>query len=181
MINEFKVSAIVFTGVAGGLKDEQRVGDLVVGVDVVNYEMDGRSFVAAWEPDYKYQLGEIPILKWRFYDADPAMLRAALDAPLPAGVTLRQGRIATGSIFLDTESKKAMRETVWKPLGYPDACEMENAAVAQICKAYSVPYLSLRALSDVSTGDTNDDFARFCQQAADNVYPIVHHLAKALP
>ena len=64
MINEFGATAIVFTGVAGGLLPGQKVGDLVVGKDVVNYEMDARSFCPPWDADYKYQLGEIPIMKW---------------------------------------------------------------------------------------------------------------------
>lgn len=180
MINEFGVSALVFTGVAGGLKEGQQVGDLILGADVVNYEMDARSFRAPWDPEHAYQLGEIPFVKWRFYEADPTMLAAALAAPLPAGVVLRQGRIATGSVFVDTAAKKAMGPTVWEPLGWPDACEMENAGVAQICKAYAVPYLSVRALSDVVSGDANEDFGKFCEQAADNAFPIVLHLAQTL-
>ena len=69
MINDFKVSAIVFTGVAGGLKEGQKVGDLVIGSDVVNYEMDARSFKAPWDPDYTYSLGEIPMMKYFNYFA----------------------------------------------------------------------------------------------------------------
>jgi len=180
MINEFKVSAIVFTGVAGGLKEGQKVGDLVIGKEVVNYEMDARSFKPPWDP-HEYQLGEIPFLKWRFYEADPKMLEAALQAPLAEGVTLKQGRIATGSIFIDAPAKQAMVKTIWEPLGSPDACEMENAGVAQICKAFDVPYLSVRALSDLVTGDANEDFNAFCQQAADQAFPIVKHLAATLP
>jgi len=179
MINEFKVSAVVFTGVAGGLKEGQKVGDLIIGKDVVNYEMDARAFKPPWDP-HEYQLGEIPFLKWRFYEADPTMLATALAAPLAEGVVLKEGRIATGSIFIDTDAKKAMAKTVWEPLGFPDACEMENAGVAQICKAYEVPYVSVRALSDVVEGDANADFGAFCQQAADNAFPIVKHLAATL-
>ena len=78
-------------------------------------------------------------------------------------------------------SKKAMKEKVWDVVGSPVAVEMENAGVAQICKAYSVPYLSLRALSDLLEGDANEDFGAFCQAAADNVFPIVQYIAKTLP
>ena len=180
MIQKFEVSAILFTGVAGGLKEGQKVGDLVLGTDVVNYEMDATRFKPPWDP-HVYQLGEIPFLKWRFYEAHAEMLALALKAPLPEGVVLKQGRIATGSIFVDTETKLAMMETVWKPLGYPDACEMENAAVAQICKAYDVPYLSVRALSDVIEGDANEDFGAFCDQAATNTFPIIEQLASSWP
>ena len=109
------------------------------------------------------------------------MLALAMEAPIPAGVRLSKGRLASGSIFLDVGAKKAMLEKVWTPLGRPAAAEMENAGVAQICKAYGVPYVSLRALSDVLEGDANDDFGKFCQQAADNVFPIVKHIAASLP
>jgi adenosylhomocysteine nucleosidase len=177
MINEFNASKIVFTGVAGGLKEDQKVGDIVVGSDVVNYEMDARAFRAPWEPDHVYQLGEVPFVKWRFYEADPEMLAMAMSAPTGEGVVRRKGRIATGSIFVTVEAKKAMKEKIWDPLGNPEAVEMENAGVAQICRAYDVPYVSLRALSDVLSGDANEDFGQFCQQAADNVFPIVKHIA----
>ena len=103
MINEFGATAVVFTGVAGGLKKEQEVGELVVGEDVVNYEMDARSFCPPWDADYKYQLGEIPIMKWRFYEADAAMLALAMEAPVDAGVRRTKGRLASGSIFLDVD------------------------------------------------------------------------------
>ena len=180
MIEKYEVSRIVFTGVAGGLLDGQCVGDLIVGTDVVNYEMDARAFKPPWDP-HEYQLGEIPFLKWRFYEADAQMLALALEAPLPDGAVRKQGRIASGSIFIGTETKRAMKATVWEPLGFPAACEMENAGVAQICRAYDIPYVSIRALSDLIDGDANADFAAFCQQAADNVFPIVKHLAANLP
>ena len=71
---------MVFTGVAGGLQEGQQIGDIVVGERVVNYEMDARDFTVPWEPDYKLQLGEVPFLKWRFFEADPALLKLALGA-----------------------------------------------------------------------------------------------------
>ena len=60
--------------------------------------------------------------------------------------------------------------------GTPDAVEMECAAVAQVCKMYSLPFLGLRALSDTLEGDANADFNAFCQEAADNLYPVVSHV-----
>jgi adenosylhomocysteine nucleosidase len=109
------------------------------------------------------------------------MLALAMAAPIPDGVVRRQGRLASGSIFVDAPTKQAMADKVWAAVGLPDAVEMENAGVAQICKAYGVPYVSIRALSDLITGDANADFNAFCQQAADNAFPIVRHIAKSLP
>merc|ERR1719231_390099 len=109
------------------------------------------------------------------------MLALALKAPVPDGITLSVGRLASGSIFVNETAKKAMMESHWRPLDYPAACEMENAGVAQICKAYTTPYVSLRALSDVLDGDPNKDFGEFCQAAADNVFPIVKYVVGGLP
>ena len=71
-----------------------------------------------------------------------------------------------------------MLETVWKPLGEPMCAEMENAGVAQICRAYGIPYLSLRAISDLITGDAAADFNSFCETAANNLFPIVSYVVQ---
>lgn len=75
-----------------------------------------------------------------------------------------EGRIASGSIFLTAKQKHTMRRRVWHEIGYPDCVEMENAAVAQVCRALGIRYLSLRALSDLLMGDASEDFNQFCQQ-----------------
>ena len=43
------------------------------------------------------------------------------------------------------ERKVAMRETVWAKVGGPAAVEMENAGVAQVYRAFNIPYVSLRS------------------------------------
>ena len=39
--------------------------------------MDVRAWRSPFEPDYIYSLGENAFTKWRFYDADPQMLKLA--------------------------------------------------------------------------------------------------------
>ena len=56
------------------------------------------------------------------------------------------GLLASGSVFISSEEAKlAFNASKGAALGNPVAVEMENAGVAQICKAYDKPYLSLRA------------------------------------
>jgi len=177
MVQHFKVRCILFTGVAGGLKEGQQIGDLVIGEDVVNYEFDCTGFVL---PGKTHELGEIPFVGWRFYDADPKLLGLALEWTPPEGVRVSKGRLATGSIFITAEKKAQFNATQGPLLGNPVAAEMENAGAAQICKAYGVPYLSIRALSDLVTGDASADFNAFCQTAADNTFPLLSHMVKGL-
>ena len=92
---------------------------------------------------------------------------------LAAKMRLMGGEDTSPPLSLSTEEAKAQVQQI-------EAAEMENAGVAQICKAYDVPYLSLRALSDLITGDANKDFGEFCEQAANNVFPIHMHLVSNL-
>ena len=179
MISEFGATKLVFSGVAGGLLAGQSIGDIVLGASVINYDMDCRAFKYPWDPSYQLRLGETPFVEWaHVYPADPELLKVARGAPPPAGAALSEGRIASGSKFCDTAMKAEMAATHWCHLGEPACCEMENAAVAQVCRAYSVPYLSLRALSDLATGDAAADFNAFCDAAADNLLPIVRHVVR---
>ena len=74
MCNHFNVRCILFTGVAGGLQEGQQIGDLVLGAEVVNHDMDCTGFVMGPKT---HVLGEIPFVGWRFYEADKAMLELA--------------------------------------------------------------------------------------------------------
>jgi len=177
MIAEFNATMVIFTGVAGGLKPGQEIGDLVLGAEVINYDMDCRSFKYPWDPSYQLKLGETPFTPWAYvYSADAHLLELAKAAPSPDGNKIIVGRIASGSKFCDTNAKAEMEKTHWPHVGSPECCEMENAAVAQICRAYDVPYVSLRALSDLISGDAAADFNDFCERAADNLVPIVRYV-----
>eukprot|EP00622_Pseudochattonella_farcimen_P004269 FR739627.1.p1 GENE.FR739627.1~~FR739627.1.p1 ORF type:complete len:212 (+),score=33.41 FR739627.1:55-636(+) len=179
LINLFKVEALVFTGVAGGLTEALKVGDIVVASHAINYDMDVTAFTLPWQPDYKHQRGELPFTNWRDYEADPHLLTLATNSTTAAAgasdMTVKVGRIATGSEFVTVPRKIELKAT-WDLVGNPDAVEMECAGVAQVCKMYQVPFLGLRAISDTITGDANADFGAFCQEAADNLWPIVESI-----
>ncbi|HLR64482.1 MAG TPA: 5'-methylthioadenosine/S-adenosylhomocysteine nucleosidase, partial [Pseudogracilibacillus sp.] len=59
---------------------------------------------------------------------------------------------------------KAVRE------GFPDmiAAEMEAAAIAQVCYQYEVPFIVMRALSDIAGVESSLSFEEFIQVAAKN-------------
>ena len=45
---------------------------------------------------------------------------------------------------------------------------------------YRVLWQPRRALSDLLKGDANADFNAFCQQAANNTFPLVSHIVRGL-
>ena len=78
MITQFAVDAVVFTGVAGALKAEHKIGDLIIADDVINYDMDCTRFEL---PNVTFLRGQIPFLGWRAFTCDPSLKQLALDAP----------------------------------------------------------------------------------------------------
>jgi nucleoside phosphorylase len=67
------------------------VGDIVLGVDCVNYDMD----VTAFEPfpGCKFPRGTLPFIDWREYAGDARMLELARAAPLPEAFVAKGGQL----------------------------------------------------------------------------------------
>jgi adenosylhomocysteine nucleosidase len=173
LIERFAVSHIVFTGVAGGLGEGVRVGDVVLASAFVQHDMDASPLF----PRY-----EVPLYGRARFETDAALsnhlahaARAVLASP---GQTLgddavaefdlhasqvHAGLIASGDRFVATAFESAaLRQAL------PDvlAVEMEGAAVAQVCHDYGIPFAALRIISDRADAAAHVDFMRFIDQIA---------------
>jgi adenosylhomocysteine nucleosidase len=182
LLTEFDVSAIVLTGVAGGIGRGVRVGDVVVARQLMQHDMDASPLF----PRY-----EVPLTGRTRFDADPvltnalatAALRCMARAPELLGEAhladfdidspvVHEGLVASGDRFVSTAAEsRALAQAL------PDALavEMEGAALAQVCSDFSVPFAVLRTVSDRADDDAHADFARFIVEVA-SVYTrgIVH-------
>ncbi len=133
MILRDRPDCVINSGCAGGVAPGLNVYDIVVGAQSAYHDV--------WCGD-GFLPGQMMGQPLRF-DADPALLRAACE--VECGHPLHSGLICTGDQFLTAPEDDA------RILGlYPDAlaCDMESAALAQVCKFYGVPFLSFRVISD---------------------------------
>ena len=158
---------IINSGCAGGLAEGVSVYDIVLGSQTAYHDV--------WCGEGNL-LGQIQGLPQRF-DADPALLRAALS--LQTAQPVRSGLICTGDQFLTSPEDDA------RVLGiYPDAlaCDMESAAIAQVCHHYGVPFLSFRMISDVhgSGQDATALYKDFWQKVADDSFAFLKLLIDKL-
>lgn len=158
---------IINSGCAGGVGAGLNVFDIVIGGQTAYHDV--------WCGEGNLP-GQVQGLPQRF-DADPALLRAALS--LQTSQPVRSGLICTGDQFLtDAEDDARVLEI------YPDAlaCDMESAAIAQVCHHYGVPFLSFRMISDVhgSGQDATALYKDFWAKVADDSFSFLKLLIDKL-
>ena len=173
LIERFGVSRIVFTGVAGGLDPEVRVGDVVVASQFLQHDMDASPIFPRHEvPGYGLsRFAADPELSGRLAGAVASVLgntgrflsREAVVAFNLQAPRLHQGLVVSGDRFVatSTESAALQREL-------PDALavEMEGAAFAQVCHDFGVPLAVVRTISDRADDAAHVDFPRFLREVA---------------
>lgn len=163
MLDNFNITEVIFTGIAGGVGDATKVLDIVISTDLVMHDYgdqtnDGFVWDASWTED-----GYIP--------ADTALCAKTYAAAL--GVVGKEnvhlGTIATGDQFIASEIYVAELQNKFNAI----ACEMEGCAVALICHNNDVPFVVIRAMSDKADGKANSSIENFGATAADNSGKIV--------
>jgi adenosylhomocysteine nucleosidase len=186
LIERFGVSAIVFTGVAGGLGPGVRIGDVVVARDFLQYDLDASPLFPRYEVPL-YGRARFPADAPLTHQLARAAAHALTDpAQLPdlaawglSGPVVHQGLVISGDRFIATrESSAALREAL------PDALavEMEGAAIAQVCHDYGVPLAAVRTISDRADDAAHIDFTRFVATVASRYSAaIMDTLVSSLP
>lgn len=175
MILHFKVNEIIFTGVAGGIADHLNIGDIVIGKNIYQHDMDARPLL---------QQFEIPLTGKLFFECDAEKINLyhnfisnsiinkisfdkeiidyleSIKQPYPK---LYIGDIASGDQFIhDYSVKKTLKEKIPTLL----CVEMEGAAVAQVCHEYKIPFSLIRIISDNANNDSIIDFQKFVENIA---------------
>lgn len=170
LISEFKVDAVVNTGVAGALHADLDVNDIVISTDAIQYDVDTTAF-----GDKK---GTIPRMETSVFKANEKLINAAYESSkeeVKENKVLK-GRVATGDIFIS--SKELKNELVNEFGAY--CGEMEGGAIAHVCYLNNVPFVIIRAMSDKADGSAEVTYDEFVQEAAHNSKDIVLNMLKSL-
>lgn len=175
LIHKFGVTEIHFTGVAGGIAPQLKVGDIVIGQTFIQHDMDARPI---------FQRFEIPLLGISSIQANEDRVNAAKDAVIHAietrklfqnietsdlekfhiqTPTVYSGLIASGDRFFSEEKDK---KQLLAHLPEILCVEMEGAAVAQVCFEHSIPFTIIRTISDSANEAAVEDFQAFIQKIA---------------
>ncbi|MGV9803301.1 5'-methylthioadenosine/adenosylhomocysteine nucleosidase [Mycobacterium sp. NPDC003449] len=185
----FDCRAIVFSGVAGGLDPALNVGDVVVADRLIQHDAG----VIEDERLQTYQAGHVPFINPTDrlgYDVDMSLLDNVKGAL--SGVTLPPlspeaggrgrparivyGTVLTGDQYLHSEPTRARLHSQFGGR----AIEMEGGAVAQVCEAFGIGWLVIRALSDLAGQDSRFEFGQFASEVAATSATVLRRLLPVL-
>lgn len=170
LIDRFPVSCVINTGIAGSLRAEIDIGDVVLATDAVEHDMDASIF--------GYAPGKVPGMDAEAFAADVALRRVARESCEKVNPDIRvyEGRIVTGDQFISSREKKA-----WLTETFGGFCtEMEGAAIAHTAYLNQVPFLIVRAISDKADDSAQMDYPTFEAKAVEHSVRLIEEMAGRL-
>lgn len=169
IIDTYSPEAIIFTGLAGSLKEDLEVGDTLFAKDAVQWDMDARVV--------GFKRGKIPYTSYRFFPSDPELLNAALSY-VPKTGKAHFGRIVTGDSFVRNSHSKEYQFLKEELEGW--AVEMEGASVALAAAVNSIPFLLIRIISDKADGQASLSFVKIVNKASKLGYEAAMHVVRSV-
>jgi len=151
LVDDFLVSALINTGIAGSLKNEINIGDVVLSSDVLYHDMDAVSF--------GYALGQVPRMEVLSFEANQGLITLAKESceKVNPEIGIYVGRIVSGDQFVSSKEKKD-----WIHDNFNGYCtEMEGAAIAHTAYLNQIPFIIIRAISDKADDSAHMDYPAF--------------------
>ncbi len=159
----YQIDAVVNTGVAGSLRNEIDIADLVLSSDALQHDVDATGF--------GYEIGVIPRMEQSVYKADSKLIQLAHDIcqrEIPE-IGVHTGRIVSGDQFISDAAKKD-----WLVKTFDGYCtEMEGAAIAQAAYLNQLPFLIIRAVSDKADQSAEMAYSEFEERAIQSTVKLL--------
>lgn len=156
-----KPNMVINTGSAGGLDSQLNVGDIVISSEVRHHDVDVTAF--------GYEKGQLPANPPAFLP-NAQLVEIAQKETQRAGFNSVLGMICSGDLFVNGAD---MIATIRQDFPTVVAVEMEAASIAQVCHAFGVPFVVVRAISDVADKQSHLSFDEFLPVAAEKSSIVV--------
>jgi adenosylhomocysteine/aminodeoxyfutalosine nucleosidase len=153
LIEKFNAKKLLFSGVAGAIDKDLKIGDLIIATKTCQHDIDLTVF--------GYEPGFIPESKV-FFECDETLNNIAKKVAKKLNIKLKEGIIASGDQFIHSKEKKEWIAKTFKA----SAIEMEGGAVGCVCDNEKVPFFMLRAISDSAEEGAGVDFDEFLEESS---------------
>jgi adenosylhomocysteine nucleosidase len=159
LIDHFDITKLIFVGIAGAIDPQLKGGDIVVCRRALEHD-----FVA--------------LIESRPHEADPQLVKLALKAGEKVGLSekLHIGTVLTGDQTIAQQSRK---QQLWQTFG-GDCVDMEGAAVAMVCRMNKVPFVIIRAISDLADESAASEVLQWIQEAIQSSSSLVLEMLRTL-
>lgn len=155
LIDEHKPDYIINTGSAGGFDSTLNLGDVVISTEVRHHDADVTAF--------GYEMGQMAGQPAAFMADEKLMDTAEKALTLMEDKHAVRGLICTGDAFVCSAERQ---QYIRKHFPSVIAVEMEASAIAQTCHQFKVPFVVVRAISDVADKESPMSFEEFLPLAA---------------
>jgi adenosylhomocysteine nucleosidase len=159
LCDHFPIERIIFCGVAGAVNPDIAQGDIVVGRKILQHDFDAGG------------KGVLAEMKTPLFEADPELVDLAVSSAHALGAEgrLKVGTILTGDQTIITSAKK---NWLWETF-HGDCVEMEGAAAALVSHRNNIPFVILRAITDLADENAREDFRRTISTQAEESARVV--------
>lgn len=166
----YGVDAVINTGIAGSLRAEINIGDIVLCTDALQHDVEATAF--------GYPVGQIPRMDTLSFKADEKLLDVAEASckRVNPDINTFRGRVLSGDQFIADKTKKD-----WLTETFAGYCtEMEGAAIAQAAYLNNIPFLVVRAISDKADNSAQMDYPEFEAKAIAHTVALMKDMIKSL-
>ena len=151
------------TGIAGALNPSYHRGDVIVGKDCLQHDMDASLF--------GFRRGQIPYTDYRVVPSDKTLFNTAMSC---RRLNPKAGRILTGDQFITGSGDPTYSYLIDDLKG--DAVEMEGAAAGLTALVNGLPFLLVRVISDKADGKAKGSYLKFLKSASEKSFELVEHI-----
>ncbi len=165
----FSPEIVLSIGFASALRPELGIGDLLLSEELVQVSLDGEILSDLFFSDPSLIKGYLGSRKWLVHKTLPSAFSDKIErekkTPLKfmkmnEDLNIYYGMTLSVEQIIRNKGEKNHLAIRHQAIGL----DMESATVAQEAKALNIPFVSIRAVSDLMDEDLNVDFDRLIQQ-----------------
>lgn len=162
MILKYVPDIIINIGVAGTLTTNLGIAHIAIADNMVQHDMDTSPIGDPVGLISGINMIQIPCSK--------NAVQLVMNCVDEIGIHYMVGTIASGDQFVADSTRKS---EIVKEFG-AIACEMEGAAIGQVCYINEIDFIVIRGISDSANDEAQMDFIEFVKIASQNSFQVIN-------
>lgn len=140
LFEELNIDRVFNIGTSGGINPNLKISDVVIATKVCFHDVDVTGF--------NYELGQMCGCP-TYFECDTDYVDSKV---IDSKYSVVKGLIVSGDQFVTKKNLESLNILKFNDV---QACDMEAAAVGQVCHLYQIPFVVVRSISDIVTKDNN--------------------------